>query len=147
MPTRKKRTHATRQRAAIGAVLEAAQGPLAAEEVWELARKEHEGLGLRTVFRNLQEQVEEGALLKVNFPGHPPRYERPSARHHPHFVCLACERVFDLPGETPEVRPLCELPAGFVAEGAEVTFFGRCDGCSARRRARPAGKRGRVGKA
>lgn len=129
MPRSARRPHATLQRAAITAVLDAAKGPLTAEEVWRIARKTKPGLGLRTVFRNLQAQVEETALLRVLFPGHPPRYEKPSARHHPHFVCLRCGGVFDLPGETPDVRAQCVLPAGFRAVASEVTLFGNCAKC------------------
>lgn len=130
MPDASRRSHSTRQRAAIFAALDGARGPLSAEEIWEIARKKKPGLGLRTVFRNLQEQVAEQSLLRVVFPGHPPRYEKPSPRHHPHFVCFDCGSVFDLPGETPDVRPLCRLPEGFEAAGAEVTLFGRCAECA-----------------
>lgn len=129
VPPPEKRTNSTRQRAAINAVLQQAKGPLTAEEVWQGARRAKPGLGLRTVFRNLQEQVDEGLLFRVVFPGQPPRYERPADRHHPHFVCLSCGAVLDLPGETPDVRPLCTLPPGFEAVGAEVTLFGRCADC------------------
>lgn len=124
-----RRPSSTKQRAAIGAVLDAASGPLSAEAVWQLAQKSKPGLGLRTVFRNLQEQVAEGTLLRVEFPGQLPRYEKPSGRHHPHFVCVRCNGVFDLPGETPDVRGKCILPAGFEADGCEVTLFGRCAEC------------------
>ncbi|HEY9249214.1 MAG TPA: Fur family transcriptional regulator [Rariglobus sp.] len=126
-----KRIHATRQRSAISSALDEAKGPLSAEEVWKIARKTKPGLGLRTVFRNLQEQVDEMTLLRVVFPGQPPRYEKPSRQHHPHFVCLGCGAVFDLPGETPDVRTLCTLPAGYKAVGGEVTLFGHCAGCRA----------------
>lgn len=110
--------------------LDGAKGPLSAEEVWKIALKTKPGIGLRTVFRNLQEQVNEQALMRVIFPGQPPRYEKPTTRHHPHFVCVDCGSVFDLPGVTPDVGPLCELPAGFVALGSEVTLYGHCANCS-----------------
>lgn len=129
MPNPAKRIHATRQRAAISAALDGAKGPLTAEEVWGIARKAKPSLGLRTVFRNLQEQVEEMALLRVMFPGQPPRYERPSLRHHPHFVCLKCAAVFDLPGETPDVGTQCTLLPGFEVVGSEITLFGHCSDC------------------
>lgn len=131
--TPEKRTHSTRQRAAITAVLEQAKGPLTAEEVWKSARRAKPGLGLRTVFRNLQEQVDDMTLLRVVFPGQPPRYEKAAARHHPHFVCHQCGGVFDLPGETPDVRDRCELPAGFEADGCDVTLFGKCADCASKK--------------
>lgn len=126
-----KRIHATRQRAALSEVLAEAVGPLTAEEVWERARKRFPRIGLRTVFRNLQERLEEGSLARVSFPGQPTAYEKPSPRHHPHFSCLKCANIFSLDCETPDVRPLCTLPPGFRAVGSEVTLFGYCSDCGA----------------
>jgi Fur family ferric uptake transcriptional regulator len=126
-----KRLHATRQRAAIAEVIAGAAGPLTAEEVWTLARRRLPRIGLRTVFRNLQEQVEEGALARVSFPGQPTSYEKPTPRHHPHFYCLRTGRIFSLDCETPDVRAQCPLPPGFVAVGCEVTIFGYSAGATA----------------
>ena len=129
MVVNEKRIHSTKQRSAIMAVLDAAKGPLTAEEVWAIACKAKPGLGLRTVFRNLQEQVDEQALMRVVFPGHPPRYEKPAALHHPHFVCVECGSVFDLPGPTPDVAPLSLAPqsdfAAFDAAAYPRTIFPR----------------------
>ncbi|RRJ96884.1 transcriptional repressor [Opitutaceae bacterium TAV4] len=125
-----KRIHATRQRAALSEVLAEATGPLTAEEVWERARQRFPRIGLRTVFRNLQERVADGSLARVSFPGQPPAYEKPSPRHHPHFSCLKCGNIFSLDCETPDVRPHCSLPPGFEAVGCEVTLFGYCANCT-----------------
>ena len=44
--------------------------------------------------------LEEGSVVAVPIPGEPPRYESRDAasRHHHHFHCGGCGRVFDVPG-------------------------------------------------
>jgi Fe2+ or Zn2+ uptake regulation protein len=54
------------------------------------------------------------------------RYERVrDLVHKPHLICNLCRKVFDLDMQVPEVevRP----PQGFVIEGQETVFYGRCD--------------------
>ncbi len=118
------------QREAVASVLSEATGPLTAGEVLAAARRTVPRVGRRTVFRHLQTLLEAGSAVRVVFPGHPPRYEKAKAQHHPHFVCHYCGRVYDLPGETPDVAPLYTPPPGFQITGEEVVFYGRCPACS-----------------
>jgi Fur family ferric uptake transcriptional regulator len=118
------------QRDAVAAVLRAAPGPLTAEEVLVRAREAVPRVGRRTVFRHLHALIEAGKAVRVVFPGHPPRYERAQSGHHPHLVCHGCARVFDLPGETPDIRPLYAAPPGFLITGEEVIFYGKCPDCA-----------------
>ncbi len=118
------------QREAVATVLTEAPGPLTAREVLAAARRKVPRVGRRTVFRHLQNLLESGSAVRVVFPGHPPRYEKAKAHHHPHFVCHVCGRVYDLPGETPDVAPLYTPPPGFLITGEEVVFYGRCPSCS-----------------
>jgi Fur family ferric uptake transcriptional regulator len=120
----------TRQRDAIALALERGGGPLTAEEVLERARPFCARLGIRTVFRNLTQLVHAGRLVKVSFPGQPPRYEIPASKHHPHLICWRCNQVFDLPGETPEVASRCSVPPGFIVQGEEVVLYGWCPACA-----------------
>jgi Fe2+ or Zn2+ uptake regulation protein len=129
----------TRQRKAILAVLQAEARPLTVNEIYEKALETSAGLGLRTVYRNVRELVDEGKLVGVVFPGQPPRYEVVvDNRARPHFVCGVCNKVFEL-------EPLADDPAlkreipGFVVEGAETIYYGRCkdpDNCPRRPRER-----------
>jgi len=123
MPVRK-----TRQREAIYQALDAAPGPLSLEEILAAGRKAYPALGQRTVYRNINEMIEEGSLIRLEFPGLATRYERPAeaGRHHPHFVCRVCGKVFDLPGETPDIAGQYEAPPGIILDGEEVLFFGQC---------------------
>jgi Fur family ferric uptake transcriptional regulator len=125
----------TRQRQAIMAAFDAAGRPLTAGEVYELARSRAPRLGLRTVFRNIRELVDEGRLVGVDYPGQPVRYERVVDKaHKPHFICRLCHKVFDLPVDAPEVA--VQAPPGLVIEGQETIFYGRCqdpDNCPNRK--------------
>lgn len=115
----------TRQRDAILKAFESDPRPLSAAEVHELASSYFPKIGVRTVFRNIRELVHEGKLAGVDYPGQPLRYERViDMRHKPHLICRHCRKVFDLDIEVPDIH--VEPPKGFIIEGEEVVFYGRC---------------------
>lgn len=118
----------TKQRQAICAVFLEAQRPLSPQEVLELARVRVPSLGLATVYRTLKALLEEGFLVSVELPGEVPRYERAGKAHHHHFLCRVCGRVYELEGCPKDVETL--VPPGFLAEGHEVTLYGRCAACA-----------------
>jgi len=115
----------TNQRRAIRQAIEDADRPLDANEV--LAAASHDGLGLATVYRTLKLGVEEGWLAPVELPNAPTRYEMAGKKHHHHFECRACQRVFDIHGCPGNLKPL--VPTGFTLEDHEVILYGLCDEC------------------
>jgi len=116
----------TKQRDAIMGVLEEVGRPLAPGELFELAKEKLPKIGLRTVYRNIRELVEEGVLAGVDYPGQPMRYEKVSeAGPHPHFICRVCHNVIDLPGVSTEVQ--IEGLKGYKLEGTEVLLYGVCN--------------------
>jgi Fur family ferric uptake transcriptional regulator len=120
----------TRQRTAIRNTIEAAGRPLSAPEILESAKAEAPSLSLATVYRNLKQLVDDGALLSVMLPGENPRYEVAHQGHHHHFQCRQCERVFDVhacPGDFQHLAP-----AGFTVTGHELTLYGLCAECAPR---------------
>jgi Fur family ferric uptake transcriptional regulator len=125
-PPSRKETQ-TRQRAAIRRVLEEEQRPLTAQEIHRLAGATLPRLGLATVYRTIRRMVGEFQLVGVDFPGQPPRYELPSRIAHAHFICSACQKVFDLP-QIPAQVPI-DLPPGFSGQGYELIVFGHCPHC------------------
>lgn len=115
----------TKQREAITEVLEEVGRPLAPGELYELAKKKIPRIGLRTVYRNIRELVEEGVLIGVDYPGQPMRYEKVSeSGPHPHFICRVCHKVIDLPGVHTEVS--FSGLKGYEVEGTEVLLYGVC---------------------
>lgn len=117
--------------------MEAAGRPLSAPEILESAQAEAPSLSIATVYRNLKQLVDEGALLQVMLPGENPRYELAHQDHHHHFQCRRCQRVFDVhacPGDFGHLAP-----PGFAVDGHELTLYGTCADCTpaaARRRTR-----------
>ncbi len=121
----------TKQRAAIlQAIVEAAR-PLAPAEIHQLARRHCPQLGLRTVYRNLGELTAAGRLAGVDYPGQPVRYEPITDKaFRPHFVCQYCRKTYNL--EDPVRKIPYNAPPGFLIEGEEVVFYGRCPACQSR---------------
>lgn len=118
---------ATRQRAAIRAVIDRARGPLSPQEVLAASQAEVAGLGLATVYRNLKLLADAGEIQAVTLPGESPRYESAHQAHHHHFHCDGCQRVFDVhecPGNLAGLAP-----AGFRVERHELTLYGYCRDC------------------
>jgi Fur family ferric uptake transcriptional regulator len=119
----------TRQRSAIRDALARAQRPLLPAEVLAAAQAEAPGLSIATVYRNLKSMLDEGELHPVQLPGENPRFELAGHRHHHHFQCTRCQRVFDVhacPGDLSRLAP-----SGFTVEDHELTLYGRCRECVA----------------
>jgi Fur family ferric uptake transcriptional regulator len=118
-------TRQTRQQAAIREAFLASDRPLSPQEVLEDAGSRAAGIGLATVYRQIKSLVVEGWLVTVELPGQPARYELSGKRHHHHFHCRACGRMFDIPGCPGRLA----APAGFTIEDHEITLYGRCPEC------------------
>ena len=118
----------TRQRRAIQKVINQASRPLSAPEIHERGQLHCPGLGLRTVYRHIRELLRQEKLVSLDYPGQPPRFEPVHQKHHPHFICRICQRLFDLPNGVPPIG--YTPPSGFRIVGEEVVFFGICPDCA-----------------
>jgi len=119
----------TRQRAAIVGAIERERRPLSHGEILAGAQSEVPGLGTATVYRTLKSLVAEGVVVSVELPGEPPRYEPAGTKHHHHFRCRACDRVFEVPGCAKGIGALA--PPGFELDAHELVLYGRCRWCVA----------------
>ena len=118
----------TRQRTAIREAIDASDRPLGPQELLEIGRRDVPSMSLATVYRNINALLEEGAITKVELPGQPPLYESAGLKHHHHFHCDKCGRVFDIEGCPGNLKPL--LPEGFTLTGHEITLYGHCADCA-----------------
>jgi len=134
----------TRQRHSIRSAIEAAGRPLLPAEILVQAQRDVPALGLATVYRNIKQLLEAGDILLVELPGQPPRYELAGHKHHHHFHCHDCGRVFDVHACPGDMQKLA--PPGFTVDGHELTLYGLCSDCkrpatgkapAAKRAARP----------
>lgn len=115
----------TTQRRAIRAALDGAGRPLSPNEALGIARKMVPGLGIATVYRNLNALVEEGSVVQVSLPDESPRYEMAGKEHHHHFRCRKCHGVFEVAGCGVKAK----VPRGFRVERHEVVLYGVCSKC------------------
>jgi Fur family ferric uptake transcriptional regulator len=117
----------TKQRSAIEAAFEHASRPLSPHEVHGLAKEKVPNLGIATVYRALNNLVEEGTLRTVELPGQTSRYEKGDLGHHHHFHCTSCDRVYDLDGCL--LKKEMDLPKGFRVQQHDITLTGTCPDC------------------
>jgi len=117
----------TTQRKFILAAFEAADRPMGPNEVRSAALESAPALGIATVYRAIKDLLEEGWLTAVNLPGEATRYERAGKRHHHHFHCNRCKRVFEADGCSLSLKNL--VPRGFKLMTHEIVLYGLCAGC------------------
>ncbi len=101
--------------------------PLEVNEIHGMAREKVSNLGIATVYRALKDLVEEGWLKKVELPGQAVFYERSDLKHHHHFHCRSCGKVYDIstcPGTLASAAP-----QGFKVEDHELVLYGQCAVC------------------
>ncbi len=118
----------TRQRDTIRAVIERANRPLDVQDVLARARRHVPRLGIATVYRTINALLADGIIVPVEIPGRPVTYERANLRHHHHFYCTACKKVYEMEGCLLGTRPAA--PCGFKVESHEITLFGTCAACA-----------------
>ncbi len=92
------------------------------------ARDQVPRLGIATVYRTIKALARAGKVVPVAIPGEPSRYEVAGLRHHHHFYCTRCEKVFELDGCL--LRDNVSAPSGFTVEDHEVTLYGTCPRCT-----------------
>lgn len=121
---------ATRQRAAVAAALDDAEGFRSAQEIHALLRNRGEPVGLTTVYRTLQALADAGEVDVLQAGGESV-YRRCGTGHHHHLVCRTCGRTVEVEGPVVE-RWAQQIAAshGFDEVSHTVEVFGRCPTCS-----------------
>jgi Fur family ferric uptake transcriptional regulator len=107
------------------------EGHLSADDLFDLVRRQHPGVGRATVYRSLQWMVARGVARKVDFGEGRSRFE-PTYRHprHFHLICSTCHRSSEFLSS--EVEALMEEIAAarhFAATQAVVQIVGTCEEC------------------
>jgi Fur family ferric uptake transcriptional regulator len=126
-------SRATRQRAAVSALLDRTEDFRSAQEIHEQLRRAGEGIGLTTVYRTLQGLAEAGEVDVLRTDSGESVYRRcATVDHHHHLVCRRCGTAVEIEG--PAVESWAQKVAeahGFSELSHTVEIFGLCKECAA----------------
>ncbi|WP_058985331.1 Fur family transcriptional regulator [Hugonella massiliensis] len=131
----------TRQRSAVVAVLEGADGAhMTAKQVHEELVRRGSSIGAATVYRQLERMVDEGMARRYNLgPGEAACYEYtagdPCAREHCfHCVCTVCGKLYHVECDyLGDIAEHLSQEHGFAVDPQRTVFYGVCKECQAKR--------------
>jgi Fur family ferric uptake transcriptional regulator len=119
----------TRQRLAVLAAISPGEH-LEVDTVADRARGQLGTLSTQAVYDALRALDSVGLVRRIQPAGAPALYEIRVGDNHHHLVCRGCGRVVDVDCATGSAPCLdTPPPTGFVADEAEVTWWGYCAGC------------------
>jgi Fur family ferric uptake transcriptional regulator len=121
----------TRQRLRVLEALLAEPNDATAQEIYESLRRQHERIGLATVYRTLALLSDQGIVdVLMHHPGEA-CYRLCGQGHHHHLTCTECHQVVEL-GDC-ELEPwLASLGGahGFTVTSHAVEVAGTCGNCA-----------------
>mgnify|MGYP001548064771 FL=1 len=128
------RRRATRQGAAVDAVLATADGFRTAQELHDELRHDGRPVGLTTVYRHLRRLADDRVVDVVVRPDGEAAYRLcgPTSsgepeQHHHHLVCRTCGYSVEIEGPEVEVwAHRVAADAGFVDVSHTLEIFGEC---------------------
>lgn len=125
---------ATRQGAAVQAVLAQSAGFRSAQDIYAELRRQGESVGLTTVYRHLQMLADAKSVDVLHTREGETVYRLcGTEQHHHHLVCRGCGRTVEIEGS--EVERWSQRVAaeqGFVDVDHTVEVFGTCADCARR---------------
>ena len=119
----------------VAEALASAKRALSAQELYDRIRASHPTIGRATIYRALEQQVEDGMASRFERDGHVSAYIACDAEHHHHLVCTSCQRVDDVAEDV--VAPMLTAVGrrhDFAVDHAALDFYGLCARCRSKRR-------------
>jgi Fur family ferric uptake transcriptional regulator len=104
-----------------------ALGPL---ELYDIARREHPGIGLVTVYRTLEKLEELGLIQRIHLPDGCHRYLRSTHGHQHILFCTRCGQVEFFEGDDLAIlfSNIAEQ-SGYLINEHWLQLFGLCSDC------------------
>lgn len=127
------RPRSTRQRAAVGDILDRTDEFRSAQQIHAALEAEGTHVGLATVYRTLTALAESGEVDQVrNAEGETLYRECEREEHHHHIVCRRCGHTVEVAGGELEAWiGRVSAQHGFTRMEHTAEFFGLCADCSA----------------
>jgi Fur family ferric uptake transcriptional regulator len=126
----------TRPRLAVLQVLDESRDHLDVDQVVGRVRERLDSVSTQAVYDVLGALSRAGLARRVEPAGSPALFEARAGDNHHHVVCRGCGMIADVDcavGRAPCLDP--SNADGFEVDEAEVTFWGLCPGCQAKRAA------------
>ncbi|MBK1640468.1 ferric iron uptake transcriptional regulator [Chromatium okenii] len=103
---------------------------LSAEDVYKTLLKDHEEIGLATVYRVLTQFETAGLVCRRNFESGQSVFELNNGIHHDHLLCVNCDRVVEFTDPVIEERQTrIAEQYGFAIADHTLVIYGTCTNC------------------
>jgi len=122
----------TKQREVILRVLGTHMDHPSADIIYEEVRKHLPKISLGTVYRNLELMSEAGSIMKLETGGSVKRFD-PVVSPHPHFRCIKCGAIEDVPYDEKNVLfsgNTDNWAHGRVIQKLNIEYTGLCANCN-----------------
>ncbi len=103
---------------------------MSAEEVWHEVKKIDETVGIATVYRQLNNLVEQHKIARISNRDQGYTYDGNPEEHH-HFYCTQCGSYYDISMKLDhKIHELIEDEIGATVTAHSMIFEGICRHCS-----------------
>ena len=125
----------TGQRDQVLKVFLATERHVTTQQLYDLVRKKHKGIGYATVARTVKIMCDSGVCRQVDFGDGPLRYEHKyDHQHHDHIICLRCGKFEEI--YSPKLEKIQDelvKKYGYIQENHKLDIFGLCPKCAKKR--------------
>ena len=130
----------TEQRDQVIKVFLATERHLTVQELYDLVRKKHKGIGYATVARTMKLMCDSGVSRQLDFGDGSMRYEHKYGHeHHDHLICEKCGKFVEIFSKRLEtLQNELVKKHGYDQKYHKLDVFGICPKCQGRK-----GKKGR----
>jgi len=102
------------------------------QELYDLVRRRHKGIGYATVARTVKLMRDSGVCRQVDFGEGALRYEHKYGHdHHDHLICVSCGRFEEIYSpKLEEIQHELVKKHGYVQKSHKLDIFGFCPRCA-----------------
>jgi len=122
----------TPQRLAILDFLEGNTSHPSADDIYRSVSKKYQSMSFATVYNTLNTLAKAGAVREITIDPKRKHYDPDTSGHH-HLICVACERIFDVP-EGISVELPGDMAGDFIVTGSHIEFYGYCPSCGKKKK-------------
>ncbi|MCE5236758.1 MAG: transcriptional repressor [Clostridiaceae bacterium] len=119
----------SKQRELLVSQLRRYRGHPTADVLYASVRSENPTISLATVYRNLNQLVDSGIVMRISVPGQADRFDDKNDGHQ-HMLCTECGGITDIPASAlPDVCGTVSDNTGLHVSACNMIFYGLCKAC------------------